>query len=78
MAHEGLERWGVAPQVRERYLSIIEARAKTGRNGAVWQTEAVRALEERGADRAAALTQMLELYCGHMHSNEPVHTWPLP
>jgi gamma-glutamyl:cysteine ligase YbdK (ATP-grasp superfamily) len=78
MAHEGLERWGVAPQVRERYLGIIEARAKSGRTGAVWQTEAVRALEERGADRAAALTQMLQLYCGHMHSNEPVHTWPLP
>lgn len=78
MAHEGLERWGVAPQVRERYLGIIEARAKSGRNGAVWQTETVAALEAGGADRAAALCRMLELYSQHMHSNEPVHTWPVP
>jgi hypothetical protein len=78
MAHEGLERWGVAPQVRERYLGVIEGRAKTGRNGAVWQTETVEAFEGRGDDRATALSRMLELYCGHMHSNEPVHTWPVP
>ncbi|MFC5999122.1 glutamate-cysteine ligase family protein [Quadrisphaera sp. GCM10027208] len=78
MAHEGLERWGVAPEVRDRYLGVIEARAKTGRNGAVWQTETVQALEDRGADRAEALTGMLRLYCEHMHSNEPVHTWPVP
>jgi hypothetical protein len=78
MAHEGLERWGVATEVRDRYLGVIEARAKVGRNGADWQTQAVAALEARGADRATALRQMLELYSGHMHSNEPVHTWPLP
>jgi len=77
MAHEGLERWGVAPEVRERYLTVIEERAKTGRNGATWQTETVRALEARGQDRARALTGMLERYCEHMHSNEPVHTWPV-
>ena len=78
MAHEGLERWGVAPSVRERYLGVIEARAKTGRNGAVWQTETVEALQAKGADRAKALCGMLERYVELMHSNEPVHTWPVP
>lgn len=78
MAHEGLERWGVAPEVRQRYLTVIEERAKTGRNGATWQIQTVRALEAKGADRATALTRMLALYCEHMHSNEPVHTWPVP
>jgi hypothetical protein len=78
MAHEGLDRWGVSPAVRDRYLGIIEERAKTGRNGASWQTETVHALEERGADRATALRQMLELYAEGMHSNEPVHTWQVP
>jgi hypothetical protein len=29
-------------------------------------------------DRQRALAAMLELYAGHMHSNEPVHDWPLP
>ena len=39
---------------------------------------AVRRLEERGADRPTALSGMLRLYAEGMHSNEPVHTWPLP
>jgi hypothetical protein len=25
--------------------------------------------------RPEALAEMLHLYCGRMHSNEPVHTW---
>jgi hypothetical protein len=78
MAHEGLDRWGVSAAVRDRYLGIIEARAKTGRNGATWQVDTVHALERRGSTRASALGQMLRLYCEGMHSNEPVHTWPVP
>jgi hypothetical protein len=78
MAHQGLEDAGVSKEVRERYLGIVEARAKSGRNGASWQVETVTALEERGLDRAAALTQMLKLYTEGMHANEPVHTWPVP
>jgi hypothetical protein len=78
MAHEGLEDWGVSSAVRDRYLSVIEGRCKTGRNGATWQTAAVQAFEARGMDRQRALAAMLELYAGHMHSNEPVHDWPLP
>jgi hypothetical protein len=64
--------------VRERYLQIIEERAKCGRNGAAWQADTVHALEERGLDRVQALSRMLVLYCEGMHSNEPVHTWPVP
>ncbi|QCH22091.1 glutamate-cysteine ligase family protein [Mycobacteroides salmoniphilum] len=77
MAHEGLQRWGVATEVRERYLGVIEARATSGINGSAWQTHTVGALEERGSSRRAALTEMLRMYCEHMHSNEPVHTWKL-
>jgi hypothetical protein len=78
MAHEGLARWGVAAQVSDRYLGVIEQRAKTGRNGADWQVAAVHALEARGMDRVAALREMLRLYSLGMHANEPVHGWPLP
>ena len=75
MADEGLRRWGVATEVRERYLGVIEGRAKTGHNGATWQVSTVRALQERGLTRPNALAEMLRLYCERMHSNEPVHTW---
>jgi hypothetical protein len=30
-----------------------------------------------GLDRWEALRQMTQLYIEHMHTNEPVHTWPL-
>ena len=78
LAHEGLTRWGVAPNVRDRYLGIVEGRCITGRNGASWQVEAVQRFEERGADRMTALHQMLRRYVEAMHSNQPVHTWDLP
>jgi len=78
LAHEGLERWGVSAAVRERYLGVIEARCTSGTNGATWQIAAVQRLEDRGMDRADALRGMLEHYVRAMHTNEPVHTWPLP
>ena len=30
-----------------------------------------------GADRQEALRQMTQRYIEHMHTNEPVHTWPV-
>ena len=75
MAYAGLDRWGVAAEVRDRLLGVIEGRARAGRNGASWQVATVGALERRGLARPAALADMLRLYCEHMHSNEPVHTW---
>jgi hypothetical protein len=75
MAHEGLTSWGMDPDVRDKYLGIIEGRAKTGRNGAWWQTEMVHKLEREGLGREEALIQMLKRYHRGMHSNEPVHTW---
>ena len=77
LADEGLRRWQVAPEVRDRYLGVIEGRAKTGRNGATWQVATVQALQERGMARPQALAEMLRLYCDLMHCNEPVHTWEL-
>lgn len=74
-ADEGLRQWGVAKEVRDTYLGIIRERARSGRNGAWWQTETVRHLELQGATRDEALIEMLKRYHRNMHSNEPVHTW---
>jgi len=75
MAHEGLRRWGVDTEVRDRFLGVIEGRAKTRRNGARWQVSTVRSLQDGGMTRPAALAEMLRRYCEHMHANQPVHTW---
>jgi gamma-glutamyl:cysteine ligase YbdK (ATP-grasp superfamily) len=76
LAAEGLDRWGVHPTARDRLLGIIEQRCLTGRNGARWQTETVRRLQEQGHDRHEALRLMVQRYIEHMHTNVPVHDWP--
>lgn len=78
MAARGLERLGVDAQVAGRYLDIIEARARLGRNGASWQIAAVHGHEVRGHDRDRALQLMLADYVKAMHAGDPVHTWPVP
>ncbi|MCO8277587.1 glutamate-cysteine ligase family protein [Actinoplanes sp. TRM 88003] len=76
LAYEGLDRYGVEPAARDRLLGIIDTRCRLGRNGATWQTEAVRLAERRGSSRSAALHEMLQRYTDLHRTNEPVHTWP--
>ncbi|MEO7125185.1 MAG: glutamate--cysteine ligase [Nakamurella sp.] len=75
LAEDGLSRWGVSMAVRDRYLTIIEERAKHRVNGSSWQVDTVAAFERRGLPRPDALTEMTRLYAEGMHANEPVHTW---
>jgi len=78
LAREGLRRWGVNPVHADRLLGIIEQRCLTGRTGAAWQIATVAALTEGGAvDRPEALRLMTQRYIEHMHTNQPVHTWPV-
>jgi gamma-glutamyl:cysteine ligase YbdK (ATP-grasp superfamily) len=77
LAADGLSSWGVAPAQADHLLSIIEQRCITGQTGAAWQMGTVAALTERGtADRWEALRLMTQRYIDHMHTNDPVHTWP--
>jgi gamma-glutamyl:cysteine ligase YbdK (ATP-grasp superfamily) len=77
LAYEGLCRRGADTSTAERLLGVIEQRCLTGRTGATWQTETVRALEERsGLNRYTALLEMTQRYLKFMNTGEPVHTWP--
>jgi len=78
LAAAGLDRWRIDPRERDAYLGIIEARALTGRNGAVWQLDQVRYLEEhRHMSRAAALAAIVPRYAELALAGDPVHTWPV-
>ena len=78
LAHEGLALWGVDSAVSDRLLGIIEQRCLTYRNGAEWQAATFHRIEEtKQPDRVDALREMLRRYIEHMHTNEPVHTWPV-
>jgi gamma-glutamyl:cysteine ligase YbdK (ATP-grasp superfamily) len=77
LAREGLRRWDVNQESADRLLGIIEQRCLTGQTGAAWQIDTVAALTRRGADRQQALSLMTERYIEHMHTNTPVHAWPV-
>ena len=78
LAREGLERWGLASSDADRLLGIIERRCVTLRNGAAWQSQVFHRLyEDKRLDRGEALREMTRRYREHMHSNEPVHEWPI-
>ena len=78
VAREGLDRWGIDPAVRDRLLDVIERRCVTLRNGAAWQSQVFHRLyDDRRMDRLEALRAMTLRYREHMHSNQPVHEWPV-
>jgi hypothetical protein len=78
LAREGLDRWGMSSTDADRLLGIIERRCVTLRNGAAWQSQMFHRLYEGGGlDRGEALRQMTRRYREYMHSNQPVHEWPI-
>ena len=77
MAAEGLRALGVDDPLIERYLTVIRERARTEQNGAAWQMAVLGKLEAEGYDRTSALAELTRRYWHHMHSNEPVHLWPV-
>jgi hypothetical protein len=78
LAHRGLDTAGVDPAIRDRLLGVIEQRCLTGRNGATWLSQAFHARFDADAgDRFAALRAVMDDYRQLMHSNDPVHSWPL-
>jgi hypothetical protein len=76
-ARRGLVEAGVVAEEAKELLAVVQARTASGQTGAVWQRDALAALEPRlGRDRA--LAAMLEHYLELQQAGDPVHTWPLP
>ena len=68
LAREGLAKLRIDDREIDRYLGIVDARVRKGRNGAVWQLAYVK---EHGDD----MKKMTEAYWHHQRIGEPVHTW---
>jgi glutamate-cysteine ligase len=79
LAHQGLSAWGVDAPIADRLLGIVERRCTTHQNGAEWQAKTFHRIDDQRQplDRRDSLREMLRRYVAHMHSNEPVHTWPV-
>jgi hypothetical protein len=79
LARDGLAAWGVDGGVVDRLLGVIEGRCITHQNGAEWQARTFHRIDDQRQplDRRDSLREMLRRYVERMHSNEPVHTWPV-
>ncbi len=77
LARKGLEIRKVDSADIDKYLGIIEARAKNHMNGARWQLRAyTKLLKECGRDEA--LTVMTHTIIKNQTEEMPVHTWEMP
>ncbi len=76
LASAGLRAWGLDDREVDYHLGIIEHRALTGQNGAVWQRETHRALRRQGLGPDEAATELVRRYRKQAATGEPVHTWP--
>lgn len=70
MAEQGLLRLGLDQEDVGRYMDIIEARLRTGRNGADWQR---RFVDKHGADMQALAQAMRD----QQRAETPVHEWKI-
>jgi CBS domain-containing protein len=75
-AAAGLDRAGIAPEDRDRYLGVIEQRVRTGRTGSRWMLQSLASMRDHGtpAERLNALTAAI---VSRQTENRPVHEWEL-
>lgn len=75
MARRGLEKVGIDHQDIERYISVIEKRASSGRTGARWMLDSLQAMPEATPDqRSRSVTSAL---IKAQQEGRPVAEWPL-
>lgn len=77
LSRQGLESRGVATKDIDRYLGVIEARAKAHMNGARWILRAyTKLIGETTKDEALAV--LTASIINNQWKDNPVHTWKLP
>ena len=77
LAKKGLRAFNVTKQDIDKYMGIIEARAKNHTNGARWQLRAyTKFLEETTQDEA--LTALTACIVKNQKLDIPVHKWKMP
>jgi len=77
IAREGLQSRGIVEEDIERYLGVIEARAKAHQNGARWLLQSYTKLEKE-VNQDEGLTVITSAMIKNQMSETPVHLWGLP
>jgi CBS domain-containing protein len=76
-ARKGLASRKVNKKDIDKYIGIIEQRAKKHMNGARWMLRSYTALRE-DLNEDAALTTLTAFMLKQQATKKPVHTWPMP
>ncbi|MCH7813609.1 MAG: CBS domain-containing protein, partial [Planctomycetes bacterium] len=76
LAHNGLEKAGIAGEDIDRYLSVIRRRVGSGRTGSHWMLESLSELRGQGT-RSEQLAALVAASHAHQADGKPVHEWPL-
>ncbi len=77
IAREGLRSRGIVEEDIDRYLGVIEGRAKAHQTGARWLLQSYTKLSEE-VNQDEALTVITSAMIRNQMTEKPVHTWPLP
>ena len=77
LARQGLQMRGIIEADIDRYLGVIEARAKAHQNGARWLLKSFTKLNTE-VNQDEGLTVITSAMIRNQMSEKPVHTWELP
>lgn len=77
IAAEGLRSRGIVEEDIERYLGVIEARAKAKQNGARWLLKSFTQLNTE-VNQDEGLTVITSAMIKNQMTEKPVHTWEIP
>ncbi|WP_020571755.1 CBS domain-containing protein [Neolewinella persica] len=77
IARDGLRSKGIVEEDIDRYLGVIEGRAKAHQNGARWLLQSYTKLEKE-VTQDEGLTVITSAMIRNQMTEKPVHTWPLP
>ncbi|WP_158855829.1 CBS domain-containing protein [Lunatibacter salilacus] len=76
MAREGLASIGISQKDSDKYLSIIDARARSGRDGSSWLTKSFRKMKKE-MNREEAMVAVTAAMQKRRMSRQPIHQWSI-
>ncbi|MEO1436315.1 MAG: glutamate-cysteine ligase family protein, partial [Bacteroidota bacterium] len=77
LARHGLESRNISPEDIDRFMDVIQGRAKAHMNGARWQIRAFTHMKQE-TDVDEASTALTAITIRNQHEGNPVHTWEEP
>ncbi len=76
MAREGLASVGISQKESDKYLTVIDARARSGRDGSSWLIKSFRKMKKE-MNREEAMVAVTSAMQKRRMSRQPIHQWSI-